>query len=104
MLRIRTIAATLAFAVIACGPASSSSGPAPSTDATASSSPASSASAASGAPRFDIKEFDVPSGSHPHDVAPAVDGGVWYTGQHVGTLGHLDPVTGDIRQIDLGNG
>jgi virginiamycin B lyase len=51
-----------------------------------------------------IKEFDVPSGSHPHDVAPAEDGGVWYTGQHVGTLGHLDPATGTIREIPLGSG
>ena len=28
---------------------------------------------------------------------PAPDGGVWYTGQHDGTLGHLDPATGDVR-------
>jgi virginiamycin B lyase len=46
----------------------------------------------------------VPSGSHPHDVAPAVDGGVWYTGQNVGTLGHLDPATGTVREIRLGAG
>ena len=51
-----------------------------------------------------VREFDVPSGSHPHDVAPAPDGGVWYTGQHVGTLGHLDPATGTVREIPLGNG
>ncbi len=51
-----------------------------------------------------IREFDVPSGSHPHDVAPAADGGVWYTGQHVGMLGHLDPATGTIREIPLGSG
>ena len=29
-------------------------------------------------------EFDVPAGSHPHDVAPAADGGVWYTAQGSG--------------------
>ena len=51
-----------------------------------------------------IREFDVPPGSHPHDVAPAADGGVWYTGQHVGMLGHLDPATGTIREIPLGSG
>lgn len=51
-----------------------------------------------------LREFDVPAGSHPHDVAPAADGGVWYTGQHVGTLGHLDPGTGTVREIPLGNG
>ena len=44
------------------------------------------------------------AGSHPHDVAPAPDGGVWYTGQHDGTLGHLDPATGDVRTIPLGAG
>jgi len=51
-----------------------------------------------------VREFDVPGGSHPHDVAPAADGGVWYTGQHKGVLGHLDPATGDIREIPLGAG
>lgn len=51
-----------------------------------------------------IREFDVPPGSHPHDVAPAADGGVWYTGQHVGMLGYLDPATGTIREIPLGSG
>ena len=39
------------------------------------------------APTFELVEFDVPAGSHPHDVAPAPDGGVWYTGQGNGTLG-----------------
>ena len=35
-----------------------------------------------------------PPGSHPHDVAPAPDGKVWYTAQHTGKLGLLDPATG----------
>ena len=26
-----------------------------------------------------LEEFAIPSGSHPHDVAPAPDGSVWYT-------------------------
>src|SRR5688572_20738192 len=51
-----------------------------------------------------LREFDVPAGSHPHDVAPAADGGVSYTGQRTGVLGHLDPATGDIREIQLGAG
>jgi virginiamycin B lyase len=50
------------------------------------------------------REFDVPAGSHPHDVAPAADGGIWYTGQHKGVLGHLDPATGAVREIPLGAG
>jgi len=53
---------------------------------------------------YSLVEYDVPSGSHPHDVAPAADGGIWYTGQNVGTLGHLDPATGAVREIDLGPG
>ncbi|MEX2229350.1 MAG: lyase [Dehalococcoidia bacterium] len=43
-------------------------------------------------------------GSAPHDVAPAADGGVWYTGQRNGTLGHLDPATGRVREVRLGSG
>jgi virginiamycin B lyase len=31
-----------------------------------------------------LVEYPVPSGSHPHDVAPAADGRVWYTAQHRG--------------------
>jgi virginiamycin B lyase len=52
----------------------------------------------------DIEEYPVPSGTHPHDVAPALDGGVWYTAQHTGGLGHLDPKTGKTRHIPLGAG
>jgi virginiamycin B lyase len=51
-----------------------------------------------------VRYFDVPPGSHPHDVYPAIDGGVWYTGQNAGTLGHLDPRTGDVEEIPLGGG
>jgi virginiamycin B lyase len=51
-----------------------------------------------------IREYDVPSGARPHDVAPAPDGGVWYTGQGNGTLGRLDPATGTVRDIALGRG
>jgi virginiamycin B lyase len=51
-----------------------------------------------------VQEYAVPRGSHPHDVAPAPDGGVWYTAQGSGELGHLDPATGETRHIRLGNG
>jgi virginiamycin B lyase len=73
--------------------------PSPSSGATAEPSRPS-----SGPVALDVREFDVPAGSHPHDVAPAADGGVWYTGQRKGVLGHLDPATGDIREIPLGAG
>lgn len=49
-----------------------------------------------------LQEFAVPPGSRPHDVAPAVDGGVWYTAQRAGALGYLDPATGRTRHIPLG--
>jgi virginiamycin B lyase len=53
---------------------------------------------------WELIEFPVTAGSHPHDVAPAVDGGVWYTGQRNGTLGHLDPASGAVREVPLGEG
>lgn len=51
-----------------------------------------------------LEEYPVPRGSRPHDVAPAVDGGVWYAAQGSGELGRLDPATGQTRQIKLGQG
>lgn len=50
------------------------------------------------------ESFPVPAGSGPHDVAPALDGGVWYTAQDSGELGWLDPATGETRHTDLGPG
>ena len=46
----------------------------------------------------------MPPGTHPHDVAPAPDGTVWYTAQHTGKLGRLDPTTGQTTEIPLGDG
>jgi virginiamycin B lyase len=54
--------------------------------------------------QYIIQEYPVPSGTHPHDVAPAPDGIVWYTAQHVGALGRLDPATGETHHIPLGSG
>jgi virginiamycin B lyase len=51
-----------------------------------------------------VESFAVPDGAHPHDVAPAPDGTVWYTAQHQGALGRLDPKTGETRQVPLGDG
>jgi virginiamycin B lyase len=52
----------------------------------------------------DVAYYDLPTGAFPHDVAPAADGSVWYTDQHQGRLGKLDPKTGKIEQIPLGRG
>jgi virginiamycin B lyase len=51
-----------------------------------------------------VREYPVPAGSHPHDVAPAPDGTVWYTAQHSGALGRLDPATGKTTHVPLGDG
>jgi virginiamycin B lyase len=52
-----------------------------------------------------LKEFPVPSGSHPHDVAPATKSGiVWYTAQGSGKLGLLNPDTSKTHEITLGQG
>jgi virginiamycin B lyase len=51
-----------------------------------------------------LQEYPVPAGTHPHDVAPARDGTVWYTAQASGRLGLLDPETGRTREIPLGEG
>jgi len=51
-----------------------------------------------------LKEYPVPAGSHPHDVAPAPDGRVWYTAQYAGALGWIDPAMGAGGRIDLGRG
>ena len=52
------------------------------------------------APR--VREYPLPSGSGPHDVAPAADGTVWYTAQAAGKLGRLDPATGKTIEVPLG--
>ncbi len=52
----------------------------------------------------EIREYALPAGTRPHDVAPARDGGVWYTAQGAAALGWLDPSNGDVRVIDLGAG
>ena len=51
-----------------------------------------------------VRVYAVPTGSRPHDVAPAPDGRIWYTGQRRGVLGILDPRTGQVREVSLGAG
>jgi virginiamycin B lyase len=51
-----------------------------------------------------METYPVPAGSHPHDVAPAADGTIYYTAQLRGELGILDPETGETRHIPLGRG
>lgn len=51
----------------------------------------------------EVQYYEVPKGDRPHDVAPAPDGTVWYTGQRAGVLGRLDPKTGDVKRVPLGD-
>jgi virginiamycin B lyase len=58
---------------------------------------------------FSIKEYQVPPGSHPHDVAPIIANQnnntiVWFTAQATGQLGKLDKITGQTHLIPLGQG
>ena len=51
-----------------------------------------------------VTYYQLPSGAYPHDVAPALDGAVWFTGQAQGFLGHFDPASGKLEKIPLGRG
>ncbi len=57
-----------------------------------------------GALALSVQEYPVRAGSNPHDVAPARDGGIWFTAQAAGELGWLDPETGKTRYVPLGEG
>lgn len=59
---------------------------------------------APGAAAEERRVYELPQGAHPHDVAPAPDGKVWYTAQLQGALGILDPASGAVRQVPLGEG
>ncbi|MGE5201617.1 MAG: hypothetical protein ACM3O6_06080 [Acidobacteriota bacterium] len=50
-----------------------------------------------------MQVYPLPSGSGAHDVWPAADGGVWFTAQAAGKLGHLDPASGKVDLIALGS-
>jgi virginiamycin B lyase len=102
--------AVLAALAVACAPVTTRADPSPTTSlpptasplAPATSTPASAATPSSVS--FVLQEFSVGRGQHPHDVAPAVDGGVWYTAQLSGELGWLDPKTGQTKMTRLGAG
>jgi virginiamycin B lyase len=48
--------------------------------------------------------YQLPSGAYPHDVAPAPDGTVWFSGQRQGFAGRFDPKNGRLEKISLGPG
>ncbi|TMG40037.1 MAG: lyase [Chloroflexi bacterium] len=102
--------AALAAAVLlaACGDATRVYTPLATSSATAAAPDIAGTSPSPGATpssaEFVLQEFPVTRGQGPHDVAPAADGGVWYTAQLSGELGWLDPRTGQTRAVKLGPG
>jgi virginiamycin B lyase len=56
------------------------------------------------APRVQSWPLGTPQRTGIHDVAPAPDGGVWYSAQRSGHLGWFDPKTGRSELIALGRG
>jgi virginiamycin B lyase len=100
--------ATLALALAACAgdddaPADTPTSAAATVAASPSPSPVATEAAADPS-TFVVEEYDVPAGTHPHDVAPAPDGTVWFTAQGSGQLGVFDPATGETRLVPLGPG
>jgi hypothetical protein len=56
------------------------------------------------APAAEMAFYQLPSGAYPHDVAPAPDGTVWFSGQRQGFAGRFDPKNGRLEKISLGPG
>jgi virginiamycin B lyase len=54
------------------------------------------------APRMQSWPLDTPQRAGIHDVAPAPDGGVWFTAQASGHLGWFDPKTARAEVVALG--
>jgi virginiamycin B lyase len=49
-----------------------------------------------------VTYYQLPPDAYPHDVAPAPDGTVYYSGQRKGILGIFDPKTGKNEEVSLG--
>src|SRR5438477_329805 len=53
---------------------------------------------------FRVKYYPIEARVGLHDVAPAPDGTIWFTGQGNGTLGRLEPRDGSSKLVSLGKG
>jgi virginiamycin B lyase len=62
------------------------------------------AQAAAGPATMQAWPLNTPQRTGIHDVAPAPDGGVWFSAQRSGHLGWFDPKTGKVELIPLGSG
>jgi virginiamycin B lyase len=99
--RVPVAIAAAALVAAACG---GSREPSRTPSASPSSAAAPAATAAGPAPEARLTTFTVPAGAGPHDVAPAADGGIWFTAQAGGYLGHLRPGGGTVTRVELGEG
>ncbi len=59
---------------------------------------------AAATPTMQSWSLGTPSRTGIHDVAPAPDGGVWFTAQRSGDLGWFDPQSGRTELVPLGRG
>ena len=105
---VRLAASAVLLLALSCSaPQPPTTGASPTTVLLATVAPAPAASATA-SPKasltLQVVEYPVGTGQGPHDVAPAADGGVWYTAQRTGELGYLDPKTGATRMVKLGAG
>ena len=48
-----------------------------------------------------MREYPLPAGAKPHSVTPDADGYMWYLGNRNGTVGKLDPSTGEIVEYPM---
>src|SRR3954465_3690631 len=55
-------------------------------------------------PKMQSWPLQTPRRTGIHDVAPAPDGGVWFTAQASGHLGYFDPAAGSTEVVSLGRG
>jgi len=101
-IRLLALPATAALAGALAGCSAPAAGPSPGPSTAIDPTTTVTATPTLAEPR--LQTYPVPAGAHPHDVAPADDGGVWFTAQHAGYLGHLDPATGETTPVPLGDG
>lgn len=66
--------------------------------------PSSGRAQAPAATRLQSWPLNTPHPTGIHDLAPAPDGGVWFSAQRSGRLGWFDPCTGKTELISLGSG
>ena len=47
-------------------------------------------------------ECPLPASARPHSIVPVDKGAIWYLGNSNGTVGELNPLTGEIREYKTG--